>query len=65
MGALIRQVRSRLLALPGRVGGACGLDRAVIAAVDAEIRAILVEMADAATYRAYFEADDKPQKRAK
>ena len=66
MSALIRQVRSRLLALPTRIGNALGLERVVIDAIDAEIRAILAEMADVSTYSAYFEMPDdvggKPQR---
>jgi len=66
VGALIRQVRARLLALPTRIANACALDRVVTAAIDAEIREILTELADSRTYAGFeLPADAEPRRRVR
>ncbi len=51
--AEVRQVRSRLLALPARLGAKLPqLTHADVAMIDDEIRAFLTELADSSTYEA-------------
>jgi phage terminase Nu1 subunit (DNA packaging protein) len=66
---VFREIRSRLLALPDRLAGRCGLDRVAVALADEEVREVLTELGNPDSYRLEIDHPGvviaKPRKRGR